>query len=1034
MRKSFICVFLIIVSSVCYAQWSPVEGKLMTRWAEDVSAEKPLPEYPRPSMVREDWKNLNGLWDYSIIPRTAGQPKEFDGKILVPFAIESALSGVSKNVGTENRLWYRRTFEIPSQWSDERIMLHFGASDWESEIWVNGQYIGSHRGGYDPFTFDITTALNDSDRQEIVVAVWDPTDDRCQPRGKQVNKPEGIWYTSVTGIWQTVWLEPIPKKASIRDLKITPDIDNNRVNIEVDTAGDTSEFSIKTTASGQEFTGSAESSDGSASISIPDARLWSPDNPFLYDLTIQLIKGNELIDEVESYFGMRKIELRKDEEGINRLFLNNEPLFQYGLLDQGWWPGGLYTAPTDEALKYDIEVTKELGFNMLRKHVKTEPQRFYYWCDKLGVLVWQDMPNGDEHILWNEADINRTPQSANIFEQEYESMIDSFYNHPSIVVWVPFNEGWGQFDTERITGWTQELDSTRLVINASGWADRNIGDIHDIHQYPGPAMPTLEDDRAVVLGEFGGLGLPLSGHTWQDEAMWGYRSYKTVDELTEAYKKLIQKLQYLKGEGLAAAIYTQTTDVETEVNGMMTYDRDVIKMDSKTISEINRKLYDSPPEVDVLLPDARYGSFEWKYTLDKPQFLWVLPDFNDRTWQTGVGGFGTEGTRGSIVGTNWDTSDIWLRRKFEVDKSDFGAVLLSIHHNDDAIVYINGAQAVNLSGYVNGYNVHYISSAAENALRDGTNVITVHCKSNNPGGEKFIDVGLLNVKTENETAYYVNPVIDHLADPAVLRYKDKYYLYPTGGSVDGYCVYTSPDLVNWQKGPTVYDERSGVMAPDVWKDPDSGKFYLYWTTGDQKIGVAVSDNPLGQFKDVGQLVDRAIDAHMFRDDNGNLYLYYVKFPGFKITVQPMKNAIEPQGHPKVILQPESEWEKRYDKVTEAPWVLKHNQKYYLLYSGTHTKSPHYAIGYAVADNPEGPFKRAPNNPVVHRDKGVFGPGHCSVVKDGNEKMWLVYHQKRNADLNYDRFICIDPIWFDKDGLLHSSISRGSTEPAPAHVN
>jgi len=580
------------------ADYQPVPGKIMTRWAQEVTPDNVWPEYPRPMMVRKEWLNLNGLWDYAIQPKDQDQPQKFDGKILVPFPVESALSGVKKAVGPDNRLWYQRTFDIPHQWTGKRVLIHFGAVDWDATVWVNGSQVGSHRGGYDPFSFDITDALKKSGPQKIVISVWDPTDKGYQPRGKQVLDPEGIWYTSVTGIWQTVWLEPVPE-VSIKNIDITTDIDSGLVTLTAHGQGHNIQKStphnyriIAVASQGQDKVSSVEGAlDAPMQLKIENPNLWSPNSPFLYDLKITLNHNGYDIDTVVSYFGMRKIELKKDQAGVNRLFLNNQALFQYGPLDQGWWPDGLYLAPTDEALRYDIEVLKKLGCNMLRKHVKVEPQRFYYWCDKLGLLIWQDMPNGDKHIGPKNPDLVRSPDSVKQYKLELKRMIDAFGNHPCIVMWVPFNEGWGQFDTAAIVSWLKKHDPTRLVNNTSGWIDRGVGDVNDIHKYPGPGMAELEPHRAVVLGEFGGLGLPVKDHTWQDEKNWGYRSFKNSEELTTAYVNLINKLRPLIKKGLAAAVYTQTTDVEIEVNGLMTYDRVLIKMDIDQVRAANEKLY-----------------------------------------------------------------------------------------------------------------------------------------------------------------------------------------------------------------------------------------------------------------------------------------------------------------------------------------------------------------------------------------------------------------------------------------------------------
>ncbi len=611
----------LLCSCLARAEWKPAEGPLMTRWAKEVSPQNAHPEYPRPQMARQDWLNLNGLWDYAIKPKDTAKPDSFDGQILVPFPIESALSGVMKPVGPDNRLWYRRTFTVPEKWNwsadKKRMLLHFGAVDWDATIWVNGREVGNHKGGYDPFTLDITDALNQGAQEEIVLSVWDPTNTGTQPRGKQVLKPGGIWYTAVTGIWQTVWLEPVAS-AHIESLKIAPDFDKSAVTVQVPAASGAGKSTVrvdildgtKVVQSGEiTVEGGSGSTKPTLSLKVPNAKPWTPDSPFLYDLRLTLLQDGKPVDEVRSYFGMRKISLGKDENGILRLCLNNKPLFQYGPLDQGWWPDGLYTAPTDEALKYDIEVTKKLGMNLARKHVKVEPDRWYYWCDKLGLLVWQDMPSGDRFIRTNDPDIKRTEESAKQYDTELTRIIEAFRNHPSIVMWVPFNEGWGQFDTPRIVDLIRKLDPSRLVDNASGWTDRKVGDVMDIHQYPGPAVPRPEEKRALVLGEFGGLGLPLPGHMWQQEKNWGYRNLATREELTDNYLGLIRKLHPMTGmPGLSAAVYTQTSDVEVEVNGLMTYDREIIKMDVPSVAAANKALYTPPQprraEGNKLVPPA----------------------------------------------------------------------------------------------------------------------------------------------------------------------------------------------------------------------------------------------------------------------------------------------------------------------------------------------------------------------------------------------------------------------------------------------
>ncbi|MCL4785337.1 MAG: glycoside hydrolase family 2 [Verrucomicrobia bacterium] len=748
-----IVVGIVSTATLCAAEkWQPARGPLMTRWAKDVSPKNAHPEYPRPQMVRKDWQNLNGLWNYAVTAKEAAQPTRWEGQILVPFPLESALSGVMKRVYETNRLWYHRTFTIPRGWKGKNVLLHFGAVDWETKVWVNGKEVGAHRGGYDGFSFDITSALKPKGEQEMVVAVWDPADAGPQPRGKQVRNPHGIWYTPTSGIWQTVWLEPV-NESSIETVKITPDVDAGAVRLDLSLRGNTANTSVEVAIlDGRREIMKATSTGWKQTLGVPNAKLWSPDSPFLYGLRVTLRAEGKPVDRLESYFGMRKISLGRDEHGNLRLHLNNQPLFQYGPLDQGFWPDGLYTAPTDEALRYDIEMTKKLGFNMARKHVKVEPDRWYYWCDKLGLLVWQDMPSGDKSAKWrgpsgyDGVEMERTPESAEIYERELRAMIAGFHNHPSIVVWVPFNEGWGQFDTVRILNLTKQLDPTRLVNGASGGNHFPAGDMLDHHQYPGPGMPARVTDRAMVLGEFGGLGLPVKGHTWQDEKNWGYRSFTNAQDLTDAYVGLINKLHPLTGrDGLAAAIYTQTTDVEIEINGLMTYDRALVKMDQAVITAANQKLY-APyvaPKINTIVPAADQQPATWRYTNTKPDDGWTRPGFNAASWKEGQGGFGTTGTPGTVIGTTWNTPEIWLRREVEIPAGPLQNLELWIHHDEDAEVYVNGVLAAQPKGYTTEYVRLALNAAGKAALKPGKNLIAVHCRQT--GGGQYIDVGLVEV-------------------------------------------------------------------------------------------------------------------------------------------------------------------------------------------------------------------------------------------------------------------------------------------------
>ncbi len=572
--------------------WEPAEAPMLTKWARDVTPENVHAEYPRPQMVRKEWLSLNGLWDYAVRPAAmSAPPPRYDGRILVPFCIESALSGVKKTLKPDRTLWYRRSVRVPDDWNGKHLLLHFGAVDWHCRVWVNGKHVGNHTGGYDPFYFDITDALAGGGEQEILVKVDDPTDSHWQPRGKQVLNPRGIWYTAVSGIWQSVWLEPVPE-AHIRGLKITSDIESGRVTVAVDPAMAGEQYYSQVEVVGTKAKAVHGSYPTQAAVDIEDPRLWSPDSPHLYTLKVRWLKSGKVLDEVESYVGLRKIEVTEDEHGLNRLFLNNKPLFHLGPLDQGWWPDGLYTAPTDEALRYDIETTKALGFNMCRKHVKVEPARWYYWCDKLGLMVWQDMPSGDKFVKKGKPDIRRSKASADNFRREWKAQIDYLRNHPSVVAWVPFNEGWGQFQTAKVLEWTKSYDPTRLVDGPSGWQDRGSGDMVDMHRYPGPGMFPVEEKRASVLGEFGGLGLPVKEHLWLKDGNWGYRNFGQREELATRYEQLMEDLKPLVARGLAAAVYTQTTDVEREVNGFLTYDREVLKLDAERLAALHRPFHD----------------------------------------------------------------------------------------------------------------------------------------------------------------------------------------------------------------------------------------------------------------------------------------------------------------------------------------------------------------------------------------------------------------------------------------------------------
>ena len=755
MRHFILLCLSLTVAGLSAQERDVLDFSLSTPWTETVDQEMPWNVYPRPQLTRPDWTNLNGQWDYAIAARGAGNaPGSYDGKILVPFAVESALSNVKKLVGADNYLWYRRNFTAPRLADGERAMLHFGAVDFEAAVYVNGELVGGHSGGYTPFSFDVTDYLKGRGRQELVVRVWDPTDEGPQPRGKQVNQPQGIYYTPVTGIWQTVWLETVPPRY-ISDLKVTPNVDAGAVDVVISTEGGstagTAEVTV-TDADGQTVATqsvplTAGTSATAASIELDDAQLWSPENPYLYDLQVKLSSG----DAVGSYVGMRKISLGKDANGHTVMLLNDAPYFQFGPLDQGWWPDGLYTAPTPEALVYDVEMTKKWGFNMLRKHVKVEPAIFYRACDSLGMLVWQDMPSSSVHedsYISPEAaaDAERPYADRVAFEREYKEMIDAFHDYPSIVIWVPFNEGWGQYDTERIADWTRAYDPTRLVDAPSGWTDRGAGDMYDAHLYPGPGMEAPEDDRASVLGEYGGLGLVVEDHLWWDKRNWGYQSFKTPEELNAGFRKLTEGLIGLRAKGLAAAVYTQTTDVEGEVNGLMTYDRKVVKVDTATAPDLFAPLYAAAPRHLPLVTSSETQPQRWRMSESEDGDLLqdgTLPA--DARSRQVDGPFNTFTNFFQPKGTGWDTKQyLYLTRTFRAGEVPEHLYAEYINRSVDFTVYLNGEEIMDVpvgGGGFGHYTVQRIDAAKQH-LREGTNTLTVRVKGVEDRDRLSFDLGL----------------------------------------------------------------------------------------------------------------------------------------------------------------------------------------------------------------------------------------------------------------------------------------------------
>jgi Glycosyl hydrolases family 2, sugar binding domain/Glycosyl hydrolases family 2, TIM barrel domain/Glycosyl hydrolases family 2 len=703
-----LAVAIAILFPITTRAWQMKQAPLMTDFAQQVDTNAPLPEYPRPQMIRTNWLNLNGIWQYQAGATNDAVPtnQTLSAEILVPFPMESAISGVMEYHAFS---WYRRTFIVPPAWSGQRILLHLDAVDWQAEVFVNGQSAGVHRGGYDPITYDITPYLGGGGPQELIVRVYDPTDNAGEPRGKQTLFPGGIMYTSCSGLWQPVWLEPVPP-VNVASLRLVPDIDNARLAVTANVSGPTNGIIVNAVARvGTNVVGTISGAPGTElPLPVPSPVLWSPTNPFLYDLEITLSNGPVKVDSVASYFGMRKISLGTNG-GFVKMFLNNQFVFQFGPLDQGFWPDGIYTAPTDNALRSDVEKEKAVGFNMVRKHIKVERDRWYYWADKLGLLVWQDMPSANSYTG------NPQPLDVPQFETELGRMVQNHWNHPSIISWVIFNEGQGQHDTAALVAEVKALDPSRLVNQASGGNYVGAGDILDVHSYPNPGYP-VSATQAVVCGEFGGVGLGITNHTWA--AGWGYIGATNGDDLTFKFEGFCGLLSdFVQNHGLSAAVYTQITDVETELNGLFTYDRKVCKPDlarmrAAILSPLAQYSY------DAVVPSSQSNGQSWKFTTTTPAGNWFATNFNDTAWSSGLGGFGTAGTPGAVIGTTWNSSDLWLRRTFNpgvLTPQQLSGLVWNVHHDEGVEIYLNGTLVFTASGYTTSYIRTPLTDAARAA-------------------------------------------------------------------------------------------------------------------------------------------------------------------------------------------------------------------------------------------------------------------------------------------------------------------------------
>ncbi|MES3018496.1 MAG: sugar-binding domain-containing protein [Bacteroidota bacterium] len=728
-----------MLNQLSFAQYTQKPVSISTQWAKDVNEKNAWQEYPRPQLIRDKWLNLNGLWDYKILAQGSTAPTAFDGKILVPYSIESSLSGVQKPLMPEQELWYERFVALPADWKGQDVILHFGAVDWQSTIYVNDKEVGKHTGGSDSFSFNITSFLK-SGTQKIRVMVTDPTDSYIQPRGKQVLNPQGFWYTAVSGIWQTVWLEPV-NSTSFSYLNPVPDIDNGKVVFDsgLSKAEGNETLEMIVSYQNKELKRIKIPFKSRFELDMKNAALWSPDAPNIYQIKVKLTRNGNIIDSFSSYFTMRKISMGTDDRGYTRIMLNNQPLFQWGTLDQGWWPESLLTPPSDAAMKYDMEILKKMGFNMIRKHIKVEPARYYYHADTMGMLLWQDMPSGFtklndpvNHLKFDDPkDWDRPKKSAEEFEAEWKSIMDNLRFFGSIVVWVPFNEGWGQYDTRRITEWTQKYDASRLVDATSGWTDRKVGHMFDAHQYPGPAMEPAEDNpgRAIVLGEFGGLGWPVKGHLWNEEKRnWGYRTFVTEAEYKTQLNQIIHNLYPLLSKGLSAAIYTQTSDVEGEVNGLMTYDRRYNKIAIDEMKKMSDPLFNQYTKARTVIEDSEL----------KPSVIFTSNDNLGANWMT----LNSSDSRlKKVLGPLKLTKgqNIWAISNFNMDQLP-QKIALKLYGQGDLKIYLNGTEIYNKRILTRRHYDEFNISQYHELLKAGGNILAFELK--NVDANSDFDFGL----------------------------------------------------------------------------------------------------------------------------------------------------------------------------------------------------------------------------------------------------------------------------------------------------
>jgi hypothetical protein len=740
LKKLIISYCLSTLFFVANAQYRQQPVSISSPWASQINETNAWQEYPRPQLVREEWKNLNGLWDYAITNKGENIPTNFQGKILVPYSIESSLSGVQKALRPTQELWYNKEVSIPATWKGKNVVLHFGAVDYQSDLYVNGKHVGQHTGGSDPFSYDITAFLSADAVQQISLKVFDPTDTDIQPRGKQSLNPKGFWYTAVSGIWQTVWMEPVDA-TRIFVLNPVADIDNGTITLNsslTNSLGD-EEMEVQVFYQGEQIKEITSPYRSALKIDLKNANLWSPEHPNLYQLKLKITRKGTELDKISSYFAMRKISLAKDHNGFTRLALNNKPYFQWGTLDQGWWPESLLTPPSDAAMKFDMEMVKRMGFNMIRKHIKVEPARYYYHADTMGLLLWQDMPSGfigihdvDQHVKFDaKKDWDRPEASAKSFKSEWKSIMDNLRFFSSIVVWVPFNEGWGQFQTKEVADWTINYDKDRLVDATSGWTDRNVGHMFDAHQYPGPSMepPSQNPGRAIVLGEFGGLGWPVKGNLWnEDKRNWGYRTYLDKNTFHNEFSKVINNIYPLLARGLSAAIYTQTSDVEAEVNGLMTYDRKFQKISDQLMKKLSEPLYAPVKKAVFIIKDSEEESASLFVSRSQPSNNWNLHNPFDPQFKEHKGPYKLN-----------KGDSLWAVNSFIVtDKVE--KMALKLFGQGDLKIFLNGTEIYNNRIMTKRHYDELNISNCQHLLKEGKNVIGFELK-NSEANTQF-DFGL----------------------------------------------------------------------------------------------------------------------------------------------------------------------------------------------------------------------------------------------------------------------------------------------------